>query len=89
VPAPEADCEGFTPDVLTHVPPPQDSAIECESSTAFRYVPAWSDACDPKQRIATQYSDDTGSGTISTPDWWPCDGDGELIPSEYFVAAEE
>jgi hypothetical protein len=84
-PAAAAECDGFTANISTHTPPPQGSAIECESATAFRYVPAWSDACDPKSRIATQFMDETGSSSGSTPSWWPCDGDGNFIASPYFT----
>jgi hypothetical protein len=85
-PAAQADCSGFDHYVLTDTAPPEGSAIRCESKSELRYVPPWSDACDPKARIVTQYSDETGSGSISTPTWWPCDADGNFIPSDHFVA---
>jgi hypothetical protein len=85
----DADCEGFDPYKVTDVPPPEGSAITCLSETAFTVVPAWSDACDPKQQVVTMFDDGMGrSSSGSTPVWWPCDADGSFIPTPHFTAAE-
>jgi hypothetical protein len=51
--------------------------------------PAWSDACDPKQQVVTEFDDGMGrSSSGPTPAWWPCDADGNFIPTPHFTAAQ-
>jgi hypothetical protein len=88
-PAGNADCDGFGGyQLASFAPPPEGSAITCASATELGFVPPWSDACDPKERIVLMYEDETGSGSGPAPEWWPCDTDGNFIPSAHFSAAE-
>jgi hypothetical protein len=90
-PAPlaRADCDGFGRFQLTRTAPPEGSAITCVSATEFSYVPPWSDACDPKDRVVSEYDDGMGNGGRLAPvAWWPCDDDGNFVPSAHYVAGE-
>jgi hypothetical protein len=89
-PAGDADCDGFGRYQLTDVAPPEGSAIACVSATELSFVPPWSDACDPKDKLVTMYDDGMGdSGSFNEPPaWWPCDEDGNFIPSPHFTAAQ-
>ena len=43
----QAECDGFELYTSPGAPPPDGSAIHCESAVELTYVPLWSDACDP------------------------------------------
>ncbi|HMI90332.1 MAG TPA: hypothetical protein VK509_03160, partial [Polyangiales bacterium] len=91
VPVGDANCDGFGRYHLTTIAPPEGSSITCVSATEFNFVPPWSDACDPKDKVVTMYDDGMGnSGSFGGggPAWWPCDETGNFIPSAHYTAAQ-
>ncbi len=85
----EADCADIAEYRDPGNAPPIGSAIHCEDAQTLTFVPPWNDACDPKGRMATAYVDETAQTSFSggTPDWWPCDEDGNFVPSPHYTAA--
>jgi hypothetical protein len=85
----ETDCEGMPEYRDPGTAPPVGSAIRCESAISLTFMPPWSDACDPKQHVATEYDDDVmGRSYIgSAPSWWPCDAEGNFVPQPHYTAA--
>ena len=65
--------------------PPPHGNIRCLSDAKLIYEPLWADVCDGKQEIAFRGSVTFPGGSSSwngeAPPGWPCDENGQFIPT--------